>query len=80
LEDLSLEKLWVVYPGDEGYALHDRTSVLPVAGIAGLAAHWRAWSPACCSYTPSADSDLPNPWPVNTRRPSGSTAKSETNP
>ncbi len=42
LEDLSLEKLWVVYPGDEGYALDDRISVLPVAGIAGLAAHWRA--------------------------------------
>ena len=42
LEDLSLEHLWVVYPGDVEYALDDRISVLPVAGIGGLAAHWRA--------------------------------------
>lgn len=36
LEDLSLEHLWIVYPGDEEYALDERVSVLPVAAIAGL--------------------------------------------
>jgi hypothetical protein len=38
LEDLDLEHLWVVYPGDEGYVLDDRISVLPVAEIGSLAA------------------------------------------
>ena len=38
LEDLGLEHLWVVYPGDEGYVLDDRISVLPVAEIGSLAA------------------------------------------
>ena len=36
LEDLGLEHLWVVYPGDEGYVLDDRISVLPVAEIGPL--------------------------------------------
>ena len=36
LEDLGLEHLWVVYPGDEGYVLDDRISVLPVAQIGPL--------------------------------------------
>lgn len=38
LEDLGLEHLWVVYPGDEEYALDDRISVLPVAEVGTLAA------------------------------------------
>ena len=38
LEDLGLEHLWVVYPGDEGYVLDDRISVLPAAEIGSLAA------------------------------------------
>ena len=38
LEDLGLEHLWVVYPGNEEYALDDRISVLPVAEIGTLAA------------------------------------------
>ena len=38
LDDLGLEHLWVVYPGDEGYVLDDRISVLPVAEIGILAA------------------------------------------
>ena len=39
LNDLELEHLWVVYPGDEAYPLDDRISVLPVADIQALA--WR---------------------------------------
>ena len=37
LNDLELEHLWVVYPGDEAYPLDDRISVLPIAGIPELA-------------------------------------------
>ena len=33
LEDLELDHLWVVYPGDEAYPLDERISVLPVADI-----------------------------------------------
>ena len=36
LSDLELEHLWVVYPGDEAYALDDRISVLPVANVPAL--------------------------------------------
>ena len=38
LDDLGLEHLWIVYPGDEAYTLDDRISVLPIAGIPELAA------------------------------------------
>ena len=38
LADLGLEHLWVVYPGDEAYALDDRISALPVADVPDLAA------------------------------------------
>ena len=38
LDDLGLEHLWIVYSGDEAYSLDERISVLPVAGIPGLAA------------------------------------------
>ena len=37
LNDLELEHLWVVYPGDEAYPLDDRISVLPIAGVPELA-------------------------------------------
>lgn len=33
LEDLSLEHLWVVYPGKEPYPLHQRVSVVPFASM-----------------------------------------------
>ena len=33
LQDLGLDHLWIVYPGDEEYALDDRISVLPVTEI-----------------------------------------------
>ncbi len=37
IDDLGLEHLWIVYPGDEAYSLDDRNSALPVAGIPDLA-------------------------------------------
>ena len=37
LNDLGLEHIWVVYPGDEAYPLDEKISVLPVAGIPALA-------------------------------------------
>ena len=40
LNDLELEHLWVVYPGNEAYPLDDRISVLPVADIPALAERW----------------------------------------
>ena len=37
LGDLALEHLWVVYPGDEQYALDKRVTALPVGDV-------RAWT------------------------------------
>ena len=37
LNDLELDHLWVVYPGDEAYSLDERISALPVAGHPALA-------------------------------------------
>jgi hypothetical protein len=36
IEDLSLEHLWIVYPGDREYALADRITALPLASVPGL--------------------------------------------
>ena len=33
LEDLALDHLWIVYPGDEAYSLDKRISVIPVSGV-----------------------------------------------
>ena len=33
LEDLSLEHIWVIYPGKESYAIHERISVVPLAAL-----------------------------------------------
>jgi predicted AAA+ superfamily ATPase len=41
LQDLSLDHLWVVYPGTREYALDDRITVIPVDSIPRLAAAWR---------------------------------------
>ena len=38
LADLGLDHLWVIYPGDDAYALDDRISALPVADVPDLAA------------------------------------------
>ena len=37
IQDLSLEHLWVVYPGNQEYALADRISVVPLDSIPRLA-------------------------------------------
>ena len=37
LEDLALEHLWVVYPGDEQYALDKRITALPVRDMVAWA-------------------------------------------
>ncbi len=38
LDDLALERLWIVYPGDEAYDLDDRIAALPIADVPHLAA------------------------------------------
>jgi predicted AAA+ superfamily ATPase len=37
LEDLGLEHLWVIYPGDQKYALDDKITVIPLEEISQLA-------------------------------------------
>ena len=37
IADLGLEHLWVVYPGDQRYALDDGITVLPLSGVVELA-------------------------------------------
>lgn len=34
LEDLELDRLWVVYPGSEAYDLHEKVSVIPLSAVA----------------------------------------------
>lgn len=34
LEDLSLEKVWIVYPGSRRLQLHERVEALPIAALA----------------------------------------------
>jgi predicted AAA+ superfamily ATPase len=34
LEDLKLQRLWVVYPGEHKYALHERVSAIPLSAVA----------------------------------------------
>ena len=38
IADLGLDRLWIVYPGDEAYPLDDRISAIPVSGVPELAA------------------------------------------
>ena len=37
IEDLGLEHLWVIYPGDQKYALEDKITVIPLEEISQLA-------------------------------------------
>ena len=37
VEDLGLEHLWVIYPGDQKYALEDKITVIPLEKISQLA-------------------------------------------
>ena len=41
LRDLPVRHLWVVYPGHEGYRLHEKVTVLPVTGIPDIASDFR---------------------------------------
>jgi hypothetical protein len=36
LEDLQLERAWIVYPGGERYRVHERVTVLPLSELASL--------------------------------------------
>jgi predicted AAA+ superfamily ATPase len=36
LEDLNLEHLWIVYPGDQEYSVDERITVIPLREITGL--------------------------------------------
>ena len=46
IESLGLERLWVVYPGDEPYALTKRISALPVSNIPAHVRHLRNLAPS----------------------------------
>jgi uncharacterized protein len=41
IEDLSLEHLWVLYPGHQEYPLHDKISVIPISAVPRIAAAFR---------------------------------------
>jgi len=41
IQDLSLEHLWVIYPGHQEYPLHDKISVIPISAIPQIAAALR---------------------------------------
>ena len=46
LDDLALQRLWIVYPGTEAYDLDDRIAALPIADVPRLAAsRARRWAP-----------------------------------
>ena len=36
IHDLSLEHLWAIYPGHDGYALDDNISVVPINYLARI--------------------------------------------
>ena len=36
LEDLRLEKLYVVYPGKERYPIHERVEAVPLTDLSGI--------------------------------------------
>ena len=40
MQDLKLERLWIVYPGDEAYDLDERISVLPVGDVPHVDLAW----------------------------------------
>ena len=33
LEDLGLDRMWVVYPGDRAYGLHDKIEAMPLGAL-----------------------------------------------
>ena len=40
MQDLKLERLWIVYPGNEAYDLDERISVLPVGDVPHVNLAW----------------------------------------
>lgn len=38
LEDLGLEHLWVIYPGDQPNSIHDKMAVIPLFAVPQIAA------------------------------------------
>jgi hypothetical protein len=38
LQDLKLDELWILYPGDQAYQLDDRISVVPISLMLDLRA------------------------------------------
>lgn len=40
MEDPGLEHLWVIYPGDQKYALDDKITVIPLEGVGDLLKPW----------------------------------------
>jgi hypothetical protein len=37
IQDLKLEHLWVVYPGDQEYPVEEKISVMPISSLTMLA-------------------------------------------
>jgi len=35
-QDLKLDRLWIIYPGDQEYAIDDRISVVAISGLQDL--------------------------------------------
>jgi hypothetical protein len=33
LEDLELERAWIVYPGQESYRVHEKVTVVPISSL-----------------------------------------------
>ncbi len=54
LRDLSLEHLWVVYPGEEAYSLDDRITAIPASRIPEFARSLSKWVPTKSSRTVAA--------------------------
>ena len=40
IEDLELEHLWVIYPGDQKYSLDSKITVIPLENILQLSQTW----------------------------------------
>jgi hypothetical protein len=36
IDDLNLEQLWIVYPGEHAYAIDDKISVMPLSKLGEL--------------------------------------------
>lgn len=41
IEDLHLDRVWIVYPGESVYRVHDRVEVVPVSHVLNALARLR---------------------------------------